>query len=131
MNAPPTLHISHTYTRSNKSSRPQANESFHYSPLCGRPAERSIHWSVHLSLSCPLYLTDEINGKHPERTWTQRCISACQPMLIVLATSIYFDALKNLMPSLDMGCCMIVGCQVDGTLCIQVVLLMWPNSVRN
>lgn len=63
-------------------------QSFHYLALYGRLAEGAIHWSVHLSLSCPLYLTDKINGKHPERTWTQRCISACQSVQIALATSI-------------------------------------------
>ncbi len=37
------------------------------------------------------YLTVKINGKHLERTWTQRCISACQPVPIALATPIYID----------------------------------------
>lgn len=67
-------------THAHTFSQPQANEqSFHYSALHGRLAERAIHWSVHLSLPCPLSLTVEINGKHPERTWTQKmhsCLSA-------------------------------------------------------
>lgn len=49
-----------------------------HSTICLAGRRGADHWSVHLSLSCPLYLTVEINGKHPERTRTRRCITACQ-----------------------------------------------------
>ncbi len=117
------LCLTHTHTFTHPtSSQALANEqSFHYSALYGRLAERAIHWSVHLSLSCPLCLTVKINGKHPERTWTRRCISACQPMPTALATSIYLWCLENLMPVLDTECITVVGCQLNGTCCFQVV----------
>lgn len=82
------------YTHTYASSQPLANEFSLYSAHYARLTEGAIHWSVHLSLSCPLYLTVKINGKHPERTWTLRCITACQPSAAP-AASVHFDRMAG------------------------------------
>lgn len=63
-----------------------------HSTICLAGRRGADHWSVHLSLSCPLYLTVEINGKHPERTRTRRCITACQAVPNSRAASLHFDS---------------------------------------
>lgn len=98
------LSLSHTLTN---------EQVFHYLALYGRLVVRAIHWSVHLSLSCPLCLTVKTNGKHSERTWTQRCISACQACLDC-SSNLYLLCLENLMPLLDIECCIFMSCEEDG-----------------
>lgn len=62
-----------------------------HSAVCLPGGGEADHWSVHLSLSCPLYLTVEINGKHPKRTRTRRCITACQAVPSSRSASLHFD----------------------------------------
>lgn len=60
-------------------------------------------------------------GKHPEKTWTHRCISAFQSMPSC-SNNLYLRwCLRYPMSLWDIDCSMIVGCQDEGTWWLKVV----------